>query len=67
MEYAVQPDGELGDYIDIPRGPIPNDLARQLNRGYYAAISYMDAQLGKATDEFDRLKMPDNPFNWRWP
>jgi len=48
-------------------GAIPDDLARQLKRSYYAAISYMDAQLGKAPDEFDRLELRDNPFNRRWP
>jgi choline-sulfatase len=59
-EYAVQPGGELRNYKDIPQGPIPDELARQLKHGYYAAISYMDAQLGKALDELDRLKLRDN-------
>lgn len=59
-EYAVQPGGELRNYQDIPQGPIPDDLARQLKHGYYAAISYMDAQLGKVLDELDRLKLRDN-------
>lgn len=59
-EYAVQPGGELRNYQGIPQGPIPDDLARQLKHGYYAAISYMDAQLGKVLDELDRLKLRDN-------
>lgn len=59
-EYAVLPGGELRNYQDIPKGPIPDDLARQLKHGYYAAISYMDAQLGKVLDELDRLKLRDN-------
>jgi iduronate 2-sulfatase len=58
-EYAVQPGGEMRAYQGIPAGEIPDDLARQLKHGYYAAISYMDAQLGKVLDELDRLKLRD--------
>lgn len=59
-DYAVQPGGEMRAYQNIPEGDIPDDLARQLKHGYYAAISYMDAQLGKVLDELDRLKLRDN-------
>jgi len=45
-EYAVQAGGELRSYHDIPDGSIPDDLARQLKHGYFAAISYMDAHVG---------------------
>ncbi len=58
--YAVLPGGELRNYQGIPEGDIPDDLARQLKHGYYAAISYMDAQVGKVLDELDRLKLRDN-------
>ena len=30
-----------------PKESVPPDLARQLKHGYYAAVSYMDAQVGK--------------------
>jgi hypothetical protein len=33
-EYAVQPGGELRNDKDIPTGPMPDNLARQLKRGY---------------------------------
>lgn len=65
-EYAVLPGGELRAYQGIPQGPIPDDLARQLKHGYYAAISYMDAQLGKVLDELDRLKLRDNTIVILW-
>lgn len=65
-EYAVLPGGELRAYQDIPTGPIPDDLARQLKHGYYAAISYMDAQLGKVLDELDRLQLRDNTIIVLW-
>ncbi|MCI0719123.1 MAG: hypothetical protein L0338_09150, partial [Acidobacteria bacterium] len=56
-DYAVLPGGELRNCGGIPAGPIPDDLARQLKHGYYASISYMDAQLGRVLDELDRLKL----------
>jgi iduronate 2-sulfatase len=32
-----------------------DDAARELRHGYYAATSYLDAQVGKVLDELDRL------------
>ncbi|HMV47548.1 MAG TPA: sulfatase, partial [Blastocatellia bacterium] len=49
-EFAVLPGGELRNYQGIPKGEIPDELARNLKHGYYAAISYMDAQVGKVLD-----------------
>jgi arylsulfatase A-like enzyme len=37
--------------------PFTNDQARQLIHGYYAAVSYMDAQVGRLLDELDRLQL----------
>ncbi len=65
-EYAIQPGGELRNYKDIPEGSIPDDLARQLKHGYYAAISYMDAQVGKLLDELDRLDLRKNTIVILW-
>jgi arylsulfatase A-like enzyme len=65
-EYAVQHGGELRAYHGIPAGSIPDDLARQLKHGYYAAISYMDAQLGKVLDELDRLGLAKNTVVVLW-
>ncbi|MBI1346858.1 sulfatase-like hydrolase/transferase [bacterium] len=65
-EYAVLPGGELRAYHGIPTGPIPDDLARQLKHGYYAAISYMDAQLGRVLDELDRLKLSEKTIVVLW-
>lgn len=33
---------------------------REMRHGYYAAISYVDAQIGKVLDELDRLKLTDD-------
>ena len=65
-EYAVLPGGELRNYHAVPEGPIPDDLARQLKHGYYAAISYTDAQVGKLLDELDRLGLRKNTIVVLW-
>jgi len=65
-EYSVQPGFELRFYKGIPRDSIPDDLARQLKHGYYAALSYMDAQLGKVLDELDRLGLAKNTIVILW-
>jgi arylsulfatase A-like enzyme len=65
-EYSIQPGGELRSYHGIPEGPIPQDLARNLKHGYYAAISYMDAQVGKVLDEMDRLNLTKNTIIVLW-
>jgi arylsulfatase A-like enzyme len=58
--YAILPGSEMRAYHGIPEGSIPPELARQLKHGYYAAISYMDAQLGKVLAELDRLDLRKN-------
>jgi arylsulfatase A-like enzyme len=65
-DYAIQPGGELRNYHGIPEGSVPDDLARQLKHGYYAAISYMDAQLGLVLDELDRLDLAKNTIVVLW-
>ncbi len=65
-EFAVLPGGELRNYRDIPQGPIPDDLARQLKHGYYAAISYTDAQIGRLLDELDRLQLREKTIIVLW-
>ncbi|MBI4623218.1 MAG: sulfatase [Verrucomicrobia bacterium] len=65
-DYAVQPGGEMRAYHGVPEGSIPDDLARQLKHGYYAAISYMDAQVGKILDELERLGLRKNTIIVLW-
>jgi iduronate 2-sulfatase len=53
--------GELRQYSDIPdKGPLDDEQARTLIHAYHAAISYMDAQLGRVLDELDRLGLSAN-------
>ncbi|MCK5694180.1 MAG: sulfatase-like hydrolase/transferase, partial [Bacteroidales bacterium] len=47
-DFAFTNSGELRKYHAVPKsGPIPNDLEDTLVHGYYACISYMDAQVGR--------------------
>ena len=64
--YAVLPGGELRNYHGIPEGTVPPELARQLKHGYYAAVSYMDAQVGRVLDELDRLGLRENTIVVLW-
>ena len=58
--YAPAPGGELRSYFEVPKGPVPSADARKLVHGYYAAVSYMDAMLGRVLDELDRLGLAAN-------
>jgi arylsulfatase A-like enzyme len=65
-EYAVLEGGELRSYDSIPHGHLADDLARQLKHGYYAAVSYMDAQVGRVLDELERLGLRENTIIILW-
>ena len=64
--YAVLEGGELRSYDSIPQGHLPDDLARKLKHGYYAAVSYMDAQVGRVLDELEKLGLRDNTIIILW-
>jgi uncharacterized sulfatase len=42
------------------------DQARECKQAYYAAISFVDAQIGRVLDELDRLKLRDNTIVIFW-
>jgi arylsulfatase A-like enzyme len=65
-DYAILPGGELRNYYGIPTTSVPDDLARTLKHGYYASISYTDAQIGKVVDELDRLGLRKNTIVILW-
>ncbi len=65
--FAPQNGGELRAYIDMPKsGPIPDADAKKLVHGYYAAVSYMDAQVGKVLDELKALGLDGNTVVVLW-
>jgi arylsulfatase A-like enzyme len=59
--------GELRAYEGIPKkGPLPDKLARTLIHGYYACVSYTDAQMGRVLAELDRLGLRQNTVVVLW-
>ena len=41
-------------------GKLPDSLARRLKHGYYACVSFVDAQVGRLLNELDRLGLREN-------
>jgi choline-sulfatase len=65
--FAGHANGELHQYLDIPQGnPIPKDVARRLRHGYYACISYTDAQIGRLLDALDTAGIADRTVVVLW-
>lgn len=76
-EYESLPDGapavagkrggEIAAYKPVPvQGPFPQTLKRQLIHGYYASVSYVDAQIGKVMHSVDELGLADNTIIVLW-
>lgn len=66
-EFAGHDNGELHSYANIPKGnPIPAELAKSLRHGYYACISYTDAQVGRLLDALEREGLADNTVVVFW-
>lgn len=52
---------EINAYEGIPEfSPIPDETARTLIHGYYACVSYIDAQVGKILEELEKQGLRDN-------
>jgi arylsulfatase A-like enzyme len=59
--------GELRAYHGIPKqGPVSEETARQLIRGYYACVSFIDTQLGRLLDALEELGAADNTIIVLW-
>lgn len=59
--------GELRSYSDIPDlGPCNEEKTKELIHGYYACVSYMDAQVGKLLAELDRLDLRKDTIVILW-
>ena len=65
--YATTNWGELRNYHGIPeQGGLSEDQARRLIHGYFACVTYIDAQIGKLLDELDSLGLTDNTIVILW-
>lgn len=76
---AYHPSGELKTYSDIPalctfsdqrdalnRTGLSAEKQKELIHGYYAAVSYTDAQIGILLNTLDSLKILDNTIIVLW-
>jgi len=57
---------KLGEEHPSLTDPVSDAYARKLRHAYYAAISYVDAQVGKVLDELDSLGLADNTIVVLW-
>jgi iduronate 2-sulfatase len=65
--YAPQSSGELRQYSDVPdMKRFSDDYQRLLIHGYYAATSYVDAQIGRVIDELDKSGLAENTIIVLW-
>jgi iduronate 2-sulfatase len=74
-DLAYHNSGELKNYSDIPLfdnysenelDHLPVEKQRELIHGYYAAMSYTDAQILKLINELDRLGIRENTIIVLW-
>ncbi len=66
-EFAMTNWGELRKYYGIPsEGPLSEKQARNMIHGYFAAISYVDAQVGRLLDALERLGLADRTIIVFW-
>lgn len=66
-ELAPTKWGELRQYRGIPeQGPLSEELQRTLIHGYYAAMSFMDAQVGRVLDCLQETGLAENTIVVLW-
>lgn len=66
-KVAGKTNGELANYNPAPdSGEVDDQLRRQLTHGYYASVSYVDAQIGRVLDELDHQQLADDTIVVLW-
>ena len=66
-DYAPSSGGELRQYSDIPpKGAFTDQQTRHLIHGYYAATSYVDAQIGLVLDALRATELSANTIVVLW-
>ena len=66
-ELAYPDHLELGGYKDVPKDEkVGIEQARHLRHGYYACVSYVDAQVGKVIDALKRLGVEERTIVVLW-
>src|SRR5690554_2587767 len=69
-DFAIKRFGEIEQYQAIPgydpSKRYPDSLKRQLIHGYYAGVTYVDAQIGKVLSELKRSGLDKNTIVVLW-
>lgn len=64
---AGKTNGELANYKPVPDSGVANEeLRKRLTHGYYASVSFVDAQIGKVLDELERQQLTDDTIVVLW-
>jgi|SaaInl6LU_22_DNA_1037377.scaffolds.fasta_scaffold00043_29 iduronate 2-sulfatase len=59
--------GELRRYHSVPKkGLVTDDMAKKLIQGYYACVSFVDAQIGKVLQELEDSGLAENTIVVLW-
>lgn len=65
--FVGHTNGELASYAGMPKdGVVDKATARTLRHGYYAATSYMDAQVGVVLDALEKEGLAENTVIVLW-
>jgi len=65
--FAFHPWWELRTYHGVPKkGPLTEDETRKLLHGYYAATSFVDAQIGRLLDALEAEGLADDTIVVLW-
>lgn len=70
--FLVHGDAELRGYSDCKDLPFPGDAPwdterqKEIKHGYYASVSYTDAQIGRLLDALERLGLSENTIVVLW-
>jgi arylsulfatase A-like enzyme len=68
---SLHKSGEFNSYLAGDENatlekPLSDAYARKVRHAYFAAVSYVDAQIGKVLDELERLGLSDNTIVVVW-
>lgn len=65
--FAGHDNGELHNYLGVPAGnPLPDDFAQTLRHGYYACVSFVDAQIGRVLEALADEGLADRTVVLLW-
>lgn len=66
-QLAMSTWGEMRAYSDIPaKGPVADEKAKELIHGYYACVSFVDAQIGLLLDALETEGLDQNTLVVLW-